>query len=204
MKKWLYKLQSWFFTFLGDIGWAGIRHPFWLVFNIQFCKLKGEHYVSLKPMLEPGDILIRRFEGYLDRFFIPGWWNHGGVYVGGEGEKVIHSISDGVVIEHVINFMRCDHLIVLRPPKKLVKAGIRKAFNVIGREYDFNFDFSNHESFSCTELVDYCYPNLVVPKKRFGRKTIVADDIVACDKLKVVWDSRDSAFESMEVIVPRK
>lgn len=197
MNKFLYKLQSKLFTFIGDIGWSGWRHPFWLTFNLQSYQVKGEHYALLKELLQPGDILIRRFEGYLDRFFIPGWWNHGGVYVGGKDEQIVHAISDGVVIEHVINFLRTDHLIVLRPPDDMCIEGLARARSVIGYEYDFSFDFSNAERFSCTEFVDFCYPQIIKPKKRFGRSTIVADDIVSCSQLTVIWDSREPMVQTL-------
>lgn len=197
MNKIIYKLQSTLFTFIGDIGWSGWKRPFWLTFNIRSYRVKGEHYASLKQLLKPGDILIRRFDGYLDRFFIPGWWNHGGVYVGGEDEQVVHAISDGVVIEHVLNFMRTDYLIVLRPPENMAENGLARARSVIGYEYDFSFDFSNSERFSCTEFVDYCYPQIIKPKRRFGRDTIVADDIVNCPQLQVIWDSRLAAIQSI-------
>lgn len=196
MNKLIYKLQSKLFTFIGDIGWSGWKHPFWLIFNFRTYNIKGEHYALLKPLLRPGDILIRRFEGYLDRFFIPGWWNHGGVYVG-ENEQVVHAISDGVVIEHVINFLRTDHLIVLRPPESMAEDGLARARSVIGYEYDFSFDFSNAERFSCTEFVDYCYPKIIQPKRRFGRNVIVADDIVNSSQLQVVWDSRQAMIQTM-------
>lgn len=204
MSKLWYKIQSKIFTFLGDIGWSGWERPFWLTLNTRTFSLKGEHYLYAKSVIQPGDILIRRFEGYLDKFLIPGWWNHGGVYVGGEDEQVVHAISDGVIIEHIINFMRTDHLIILRPPPHMVENGIIKARYVIGREYDFKFDFNSSERFSCTELVDYCYPQIIKPKKRFGRTTIVADDIVDSEFLQVVWDSRDVQVQSMQLACPRK
>lgn len=176
-------------TFIGDIKWSGIMHPFWFTINAQGYCLRGSDYRNVLKKIKPGDIVIRRFEGYLDKFFIPGWWNHAGIYVGGKKFQVIHAISDGVVSEDIIDFMRTDHMTILRPPMNTVKEGIRKAKEILGKEYDFNFNFRDSTKFSCTEVVDYCYPGKIKLQKRFGKETIVADDIVATKSFKKIWSS---------------
>ncbi len=204
----LYKLQKTVFRFIGDIKWAGIAHPFWFTINASGYKLKGEHYRKVIQIMEPGDILLRRFEGYIDKWIIPGFWNHAGLYVGdvdGKPEQVVHAVSEGVLQEDFLNFIRTDHLIILRPPpgkKGLVKQGaIKKALKVVGSPYDFGFDFNNTDRFSCTELIDHCYPGLVVGKKRLGRRTVVADDFANCEKLKTIWNSvEDHEVTSMGVV----
>lgn len=197
-----FKLKKWIFSFIGDIKWAGIKHPFWFTINATTFRLKGKHYRDLEPLIQPGDIVIRRFEGYVDKWFIPGWWNHAGIYLGkidGKNHNVVHAISDGVVIDDLIDFMRTDHMIVLRAPEKYCEKAIRCAEDAIGKDYDFAFNFDDSMKFSCTELIDYCYnPThssirgryLIKGKMRFGRYTVVADDIVNTPTLKVVWDSR--------------
>ena len=190
----LFKLEKMIFRFIGDIKWGGIFHPFWLTINASTFRLKGKHYRDVDPLIQPGDILIRRFEGYVDKFLIPGWWNHAGMYVGeveGKQHKVVHAISDGVVVDDLIDFMRTDHLIILRAPEGLQEEAIRRATAAIGSDYDFAFDFNETLRFSCTELVSHCYPGHVDGKKRFGRVTVVADDIVNTPTFKVVWDSRE-------------
>ncbi len=117
-------------------------------------------------------------------------FNHAGLYIGGEKEQTIHAISDGIVCEDILNFLRTDHLVVLRPPADLVPAAIEKAHKIVGKEYDFSFDFLRHDRFSCTEVIDYCYPNLIKRRKKWGKQIIVADDILACPSFKIVWDSR--------------
>lgn len=67
----LYNLQRHVFRFIGDIKWSGIKRPFWLTFNGAGYGLKGEHYRIVHKIIQPGDILIRRFEGYIDKFLIP-------------------------------------------------------------------------------------------------------------------------------------
>lgn len=189
----LFKLEKTIFRFIGDVKWAGILHPFWFIINGTSFHLKGKHYRDLDSVIEPGDIIIRRFEGYIDKWLIPGWWNHAGIYVGkvnGKDHQVIHAISDGVVVDDLIDFMRTDHMIVLRAPKEKIEEAIDKAKQAIGSDYDFAFDFNETLRFSCTELISHCYKGIIKGKKRFGRITIVADDIVGTRKLNVVWDSR--------------
>lgn len=192
-EKFLFKLQKCIFRFIGDIKWAGIAHPLWFSINAVSFRLKGKHYRDLENIIQPGDILIRRFEGYVDKWLIPGWWNHAGIYIGeidDKNHKIVHAISDGVVVDDLIDFMRTDHMIVLRAPEDRREEAISKAKNAIGSAYDFAFDFSETLRFSCTELISYCYDGMIKGKKRFGRVTVVADDIVKTKRFDVVWDSR--------------
>jgi len=190
IKKFLYKIQKSVFRFIGDIKWSGWKRPLWFTINAIGYQLKGEHYRKIIKKIKPGDILLRRFEGYIDKWFIPGWLNHAGIFYGGKKEQVIHALSEGVIKEDILNFMRTDHMIILRPPQNMVKEALKRARSIVGLEYDFDFDFGNAQKFSCTEVIDYCYPELIIPKRRFGRKTIVADDILNTKELKIIWDSR--------------
>lgn len=185
----LYKIQSAIFRWIGDIKFSGWSKPFWFTFNASGYNLKGKDYRALIEIIKPGDIVIRRFEGYVDKWFIPGFWNHAGVYIG-EDFQVIHAMSEGVIKEDILNFMRTDHMLVLRPPNgDFVKKGIERAKSIIGKPYDFGFDFKDCNRFSCTELVAYCYPGIIELKKRFWKSMIVADDIKNSPKLQTIWDS---------------
>jgi len=155
-------------------------------------RLKGVHYREVKRLIEPGDILIRRFEGYVDKWLIPGWWNHVSIYVG-SGE-IVHAVSEGIVKCDLIDFMRTDHLIVLRAEKKFRATAVDRALGAVGAvEYDFAFDFKDPNEMSCTEFGKWCYPHLIVGRRRFGRFAIVADDFVNSPQLETVWDSREIA-----------
>ena len=203
----LYSIQKHVFRFIGDIKWAGIKRPFWFTINATGYQLKGEHYRRVMEIIQPGDILIRRFEGYVDKWLIPGFWNHAGVYIGddeGKPAQVIHAVSEGVIQEDLLNFMRTDHMLILRAPSgkkgRKAKAAIEKAKKVVGAPYDFGFDFADTHRFSCTELVAYCHPGLVTGKKRFGKYTIIADDFKNCDKLTTIWDSTQEDLHTMGVV----
>jgi len=190
LKTFLYSLWSKFITFIGDIKFFGWNHPFWFVINVPDYKLKGEHYREIIKLIQPGDILLRRCEQDFDKCLIPGYWTHCGIYFGGERERVIHAISDGVVIEDIINFMRTDELMILRAPPQYVEKALGLAKEMVNQSYDFLFNFNDSNRLSCSELIYCCYHRIIRPKKRLHKITVVADDIIMCKDLKVIWSSR--------------
>lgn len=204
----LYRLQRKLFTFLGDIKVFGWTHPMWFGINAHGYKLKGTIYRKISKVIQPGDIVLRRFDGYLSSYMIPGFWNHAGLYIGDDGKKpeqVVHAVSEGVIQEDFLNFMRTDHMLILRAPAgrkgKNIASAINRAKSVVGAPYDFGFDFTDTHRFSCTELVAYCYPGVVQGKKRFGKEMIVADDFLNCSKLKTIWNSvDDESVTAMSVV----
>jgi len=200
MKRLTYQVKKVIFSSLSDVKWHGWRHPFWITVGAPTFRLKGPHYREVEKLVRPGDPLVRRFDGFLNTLAIPGWWNHVGIYVG--GGMVVHAVREGVVLIDLIDFMRTDHLIVLR----FVESGddwVRYAVKTVKAlerakiKYDFAFDFLDPARNCCTELAMRAYPNVIRPKRRWGRWMVVPDDIVALaesaqgsDKFRVVWDSR--------------
>lgn len=191
MRTFLYSLWSKFITFVGDIKFFGWKKPLWLIFNAPGYKLKGEHYRQVIKIIKPGDVLLSRSEQYLDTYLIPGFWTHAGFFYGGAKERVVHAISDGVIIEDIINFMRADALVVLRPREDHIERAIILARSMVNQEYDFLFNFNDKTRLSCTELIFCCYPRLIQPRKRMGKMIVIADDIFFNKKdFNVIWDSR--------------
>jgi len=190
IKSFLYSLWSKFITFIGDIKFFGWKQPFWFVFNARGYKLKGEDYRKVIKIIKPGDVLLSRSEQYLDTYLIPGFLTHAGFFYGGVKERVIHAVSEGVLIEDLINFMRTDIMVVLRPHEDHIEKAVALAKSMVDMKYDFIFDFNDKNRVSCTELIFCCYPKLIKPKKRFGKTTVIADDIYINKNFTVIWDSR--------------
>jgi hypothetical protein len=126
------------------------KYPFFLVYDPGSYQVKGEDMRELIELLQPGDILLRAYTMYLDGLFIPGRFSHAAFYygelteehrqrigerIGVEAERrraretlfkpgkqmVIHAMAQGVFIEDILTFSRCDKLIVLRLPEIVKK-----------------------------------------------------------------------------------
>jgi hypothetical protein len=105
--------------------------------------------------VEPGDVLVRGYLGYVDGWFIPGYFSHAGLYLGevnesdrtlctelarsrerwkGESRRrprapdaqfavgkqmVVHALAEGVLVEDLLDFCRCDYMAILRLPDLL-------------------------------------------------------------------------------------
>lgn len=131
-----------FLTVFGDI--KIFKGPFFIVYDPSSYLVKGEDMREVTKIVEPGDILLRGYTNYLDGRFIPGYFSHVGFYLGsidkerlasewsdestpldqlkglkfGE-QMVIHSMAEGVFMEDLLNFCRCDYMAILRFPAEL-------------------------------------------------------------------------------------
>jgi hypothetical protein len=134
-----------FLTVFGDL--KVFRWPLFFLYDPGSYKVKGKDMREVINLIQPGDILLRGYINYLDGYFIPGYFSHAGLYLGrvdaeylkkiwtdddnyapvdevirkcqtGE-QMVIHSMAEGVFMEDLLNFCRCDRMIVLRFPEEL-------------------------------------------------------------------------------------
>ncbi|MBF0430429.1 MAG: hypothetical protein HQK83_04070 [Fibrobacteria bacterium] len=119
---------------LGDI--KIFKFPFFLVYDPGSYLIKGRQMREIMQKVRPGDILVRGFNNYLDGKLIPGTFSHVALYLGTikpedeqfiETEKgrdvfssgkgmVIHAMMEGVKLDDILDFGRCDHLAILRFP----------------------------------------------------------------------------------------
>lgn len=161
-KNW-YSYWSKFLTIIGDI--KIYKYPCFLLYNPSEYeyKIHGEDLRILQQLVEPGDILLRSYEHYLDGMLIPGKYSHAGIYIG--DNKVIHAIAEGVKEIDIIDFFQCDKACILRPNKNQDIA-IERAKKILNSPYDFKFNNNDSSAFYCTELAYYCYSELdIVPTK---------------------------------------
>jgi 1-acyl-sn-glycerol-3-phosphate acyltransferase len=199
-----YRASSTVSTLIGDTKIREPRHGKSLI--------TPELLERLRPMLQPGDILIERRNWYMSNAFLPGYWPHSALYVGtaeqlkaagldkdlriqkhiekfsqtdGQGHAfaIIEAISEGVVfttVEHSIG--EADAVAVLRPSLTPLQKQevIARAFEHVGKPYDFDFDFFSSDKLVCTEVVYRAFSGMIdFPLVEIiGRQTLPAVEIV--------------------------
>jgi len=218
------KVYNGFLNFFGDL--KVFKYPMFIIYDPGSYLVKGEDIRQVINLIKPGDILVRGYINYLDGYFIPGFFSHAGLYLGEVKESdsvfvkqgqdsrfrtgeqmVIHSMAEGVFMEDIINFCRCDYMIILRrnpdkesdAGKKLVFEDVFKAaLKNLGNEYDFKFDFSDYTKVSCTELVYVCCQafmadyGIAVTERTvlFMKKRMITPDDLVNSKLDIAWKSK--------------
>ncbi|MEM6804013.1 MAG: YiiX/YebB-like N1pC/P60 family cysteine hydrolase [Bacteroidota bacterium] len=230
------KIRNGFLKFFGDL--KVFPYPLFLLYDPGGYKVKGDDIRRLIKEIEPGDIMVRGYKNYLDGYFIPGFFSHAGLYLGEvkdvnlhlsekgkalyrEGEQmVIHSMADGVFMEDVINFCRCDFLLLLRRNER-IEPGLdlekenppvfTNALASLGDGYDFKFDFSDFHNMSCTEFVYYCCRGFI-EKYKVGLKArralftkidmIIPDDFVT-EEFDIVFQSTSVKQEKLDKIIAK-
>jgi hypothetical protein len=157
--KWVIQNRNKIIALFGHLRYAITVFP-GIVYKPKGYKVKGKVTQTIMDNIKPGDILIRGYDDYISSRLI-GKWSHTGIYVG--NNTVIHAVGAGVVKENIIDFCRTDRVSVQRPHilnKKEIKKAIVVAHSLLGKPYDFNFDFNDPEEYSCTELVYKCFEHV--------------------------------------------
>ena len=96
-------------------------------------------------------------------------------------------MSQGVFQQDLIDFLRCDRIVVFKPKKDLIKA-VKIAKSKIGSPYDFNFKLNN-DAYYCHELVAACYPNLEIPTFRsYGRDVYTIHSFIKSPDFEIVYE----------------
>lgn len=115
-------------------------------------------------ILQPGDIILRGYNKYLDGKFVPDKlaYSHGGICI--EKNKIAHAVSEGVSEINVVDFTRCDRIAIVRPREGKEKALERaKVFLENKVPYDFGFK-KGVSAVYCFELCGECYAELRIPR----------------------------------------
>ena len=154
------------------------KYPMFLLYKPTFHKLKGKDIRKIIDNLQVGDILLRRFDGYLNTILTPGFWGHSAVYIG--ENKILHSVSQGVCEEDILDFCRTDSLCILRRIKFDVNNFIQKVIYVKEKDIKYDFEFEkNDDEYYCTELVNYLHDNIFEDDfKEIAGKLILTPDAI--------------------------
>lgn len=135
------------------------KYPMFLLYKPNIHKVRGEDVRKILDIVEPADILLRRFDGYLNTIFTEiigkSFWGHAGTYIG--NNQMVHSVSVGCITEDILNFCRADAVCILEPiyPEVNKQEIVTKAklMAQMGMPYDYEFSSTN-DAFYCTETVD--------------------------------------------------
>lgn len=176
------------------------KYPIFVIYDPYEYKVNGNDWKEFVEFLKPGDIVLRAYDHYLIGDIIPGRYSHAGLYIG--DNTIIHAVGNGISKIHIFDFAKCDGLAIIRPTvsSKVITRAIIYAKNQIGKNYDFYFNFEDETSYSCTELIYWCYKDAINIKpieftKFFGliKHLIIApDSFLYDDKCSIIWESESN------------
>lgn len=175
------------------------QYPFFVVYNLAAYKFDDTYTVL--DLVQPGDILLRAYDNYLDSLFIPGVWKHAAVAI--DNRNVVQALGHGVEQDDIVQFCRTDHVQIMRFPNitpAQVNDIVAYAKAQIGKPYDYDFLISNANKFYCSELVIDSYNSVetllnITPKgaKLLGFlptwPVISPDDLANCPQLITIYKS---------------
>lgn len=162
----------------GDLYFC--KRPLWFSYKPMFHKIKGAEIRLILNSVKEGDILFRRYDGYLDTILMPSFWCHAALYVG--NNQVVQAVGAGVGYEDILDFCRCDSLALYRPivDSYQISSALVKANELVIAKtcYDWKFE-KNNDSVYCTELVNECYKGLFNEDYRIiaGNSVITPDGL---------------------------
>lgn len=166
--------------------------------------LSDQEKMKITEKLQPLDILLEKTPFRLTDKFIPGYYGHVAVWVGTEkdlkemgiwnepivrkyhdqikrGHHIIEALRPGVQINTLSHFLDIDDLLALRHTtlnKEQRKEFLLRAFEQVGKEYDFNFDVETDKRIVCSEIAYVVYHDINWPTdKSLGRWTISPDHV---------------------------
>jgi hypothetical protein len=169
-------------------------------------KLSKQELQEIGEQLEPLDILLEKTPFRLTDKFIPGYYGHVAVWVGGpedwekEGldvlddpvvkkhlakiskdKKVVEALRQGVKLNTLAHFMNIDDLVILRHRelnKERKKEYLLRALTQVGKKYDFNFDVETDKKIVCSEIAYVVFHDVNwQTEKSIGRFTISPDNV---------------------------
>ena len=168
----IYRIQEWGSCVIGVINTNQTHIP----------KLPSTVRNQIRELIRPGDVFVTRKEHAATNYFLPGYWPHAALYIG--GNDVIEALKDGVHHRDLGSPFTNDAITVLRPKLDvgIISEAIDRARTHIGKPYDFDFDFTRSDRMVCTEVVYRTYEGLgginFSLTRRAGRETLAAEDLL--------------------------
>ncbi|MBV7407665.1 YiiX/YebB-like N1pC/P60 family cysteine hydrolase [Maritimibacter sp. DP1N21-5] len=167
---------------------------------------RPEAQARVADAARPLDIMVFAAKSQMVSRMIPGWFTHSAVYLGTEKElraaglwnhpalapfrddiRAGRVVVDGVPpkvrlasLEDVLSGR--DAVLVTRPEVTASEksAALGTMLSLVGRPFDFHFDFETCDSYACTEVICRSFPGLKFPiRESYGAFALLPDDIAA-------------------------
>jgi uncharacterized protein YycO len=131
------------------VFWAGDTRSSdafpWFTWAKDELKMRMEESQDAIPKVQYGDVGLHRLSGYMSNLFIPGFMVHAWVHTDdGFPGKIVEAVSEGVLYQSPIYPIHSDYTIIVRPldvTDEERKGACLKAKQIVGEEYDENFEF---------------------------------------------------------------
>lgn len=127
--------------------------PMWLLYSPRKYKVTGDCIMQIQKVIQPGDIILKGTGNRLWDRLVPNkyGYTHAGIYV---GDYVVHAMPKCVSKKHLIDFLQCDRVCVLRCAK--AQNAVSRANHFMGIPYDYFFGKGQQALYSF-QLVAACY-----------------------------------------------
>jgi len=138
--------------------------------------INGEHQRAILNVIEPGDIIFRRYNNYVGSMMVPGYWSHVGLYIG-DNHNIIHAAGGGVTSDDILSFMRTDSLCLMRcKSKEHIDLALNYARRKLEEQTPYDYDFrAKNDALYCSELLWEGFDRPVCERKI--EKYIIPDDL---------------------------
>jgi hypothetical protein len=184
----LKKVKKWLIKNIADIR---VYKGGVILFGDSHYKMRGPDVRYIMNVVRKGDVLLRSYDHYLGAKLTPGFYSHAAIYVG--AGEVVHMLGEGITVEDILTFCRCDHVAVLRcDDESMVDVALVQALTWLNRgvKYDYEFE-SDDDEFYCTEFVWECYGR---SKELTFDKYLLPDDFLMTSLFSVIARRPDSAY----------
>lgn len=138
---------------------------------------------DIRKTLRPGDVFVTRHDDAMSNLFLPGFWPHSALWLGGEAD-ILEAKKDGVLYRDIAETLQVDAFVVLRPTLSApdIERAVARGCTHAGKLYDFIFDFRTTDRLVCTEVIYRSYHGVggidFQLTARAGRHCLSAEDLL--------------------------
>jgi uncharacterized protein YycO len=146
-------------------------------------RVTADVIAQIKSQLRPGDVFVTRHDDAMSNLFLPGFWPHSALWLGGE-DDILEAKKDGVLLRDIEETLQVDAFVVLRPnlTPEQIETALARGISHAGKFYDFIFDFRTTDRLVCTEVIYRTYHGIgpidFQLSHKAGRHCLSAEDLL--------------------------